>query len=785
MEAPHGPVHAPFFPRVFTSIHPMKPYRLAAAALALGLGTATAGSPDPTPVNLANPLQGTDSTFAFSHGNTYPAIALPFPMNAWAPYTQPVKDSFFYQYRQNRLRGIRQTHQPSPWISDYANFSLMPVSGKLAVTEEARASEFRHETEQAHPGYYRVRMDTWSATAEVTPTERAASFRFTYENAGDAYVVVDAFPKHSEVEIRPAERMILGICRNHNGGVPDGFANYFVIVFDQPFTAHGTWTPDAIQENALKLDAEHAGAYLKFDVPAGGTVTCRAASSYLSHEQAQRNLQREIGTANFDAIKQRAEAIWNDTLGKIRIEGASTEQQRTFYSAFYRSVIFPHKFFELDANNQPVYFSPYDGKVHQGHLYTDTGFWDTFRASHPLYNLLFPQVSAEILRGLTAAYEQSGWLPSWSSPGHRGCMIGNHAFSLFADAWVKGVRDFDAAKALDAMVHDANTQAPPQCASIGRDGAEPYHRLGYVPSNRFREATAKTLEYAYDDFCAAVVARALGKDGIADTFAKTAMNYVQVFDDRTGFVRGREDSGNWRADFDPTEWGGPFTEGNAWHWTWSVFHDVPGLIRKLGGDEAFGNKLDAVFYTPPTVNVGSYGGMIHEMTEMVAANMGQYAHGNQPIQHQIYLYNYAGQPWKAQARVREVMTRLYQSTPDGLCGDEDTGQMSSWYVFSALGFYPVCPGTTEYVIGSPLFNRAVIQLPNGREFVIDARTNGPQRPYIHGARLNGNAFDRTFLNHEEIANGGRIEFDMESAPSRKWGTSPQSRPGSAIERISR
>jgi predicted alpha-1,2-mannosidase len=741
----------------------------------VGMSSATLPAAGPAPVTLANPLQGTDSTHSYSHGNTYPAIAVPFPMNAWAPYTQPQKDSFYYQYRQNKIRGIRQTHQPSPWIADYANFSLMAVSGKLAVKEDDRVSEFRHESEVVQPSYYRVRLDTWKTAMEVTPTERAARFRFTYETDGDAYVVLDAFHNGSVVEIIPGENKVIGVCRNNNGGVPNNFSNYFVIVFDRPFVAHGTWTPDAVNEGQTKLADKHVGAYFKFDPSKGRVVNCKVASSYLSPEQAQRNLDREIGNADFDTVRRLAEDQWNAMMNRIKVEGGTEEQQRTFYSAMYRSFLFPHRFHELDAQDKPVYFSPYDGKVYAGYMYTDTGYWDTFRASHPLYNLLVPEISAEIMQSVLAAYDQSGFLPSWSSPGHRDCMIGNHAFSLLADAWVKGITNFDAGKALDAMVHDANTQAPKNCRAIGRDGADFYQQHGYVPTPTFREATAKTLEYAYNDFCAAVLARSLGRNAEAATFAKNAMNYTNVFDPEVGFVRGRKEDGSWREKFDPTEWGGPFTEGNAWHWTWSVFHDVPGLIQLLGGNEAFGKKLDGVFYTPPDVNVGSYGGMIHEMTEMVAANMGQYAHGNQPIQHMLYLYNYAGQPWKTQARVREVLGRLYQSTPDGFCGDEDTGQMSAWYVFSALGFYPVCPGTTEYAIGSPLFDRATITLPGGKQFVITAQANGPQRPYIRSAKLNGATLGEAFLDHQQIVGGGELTFEMTSAPDSKWATTPVTR----------
>jgi predicted alpha-1,2-mannosidase len=757
--------------------------RLSSVLLLSVLAASSAVAETPSPVHLANPLQGTDSTGGFSHGNTFPAIALPFPMNVWAPYTQPAKDTFYYQYRKSQIRGIRQTHQPSPWIGDYANFSLMPVFGKLAVKEDDRASDFRHETEETNPAYYKVHLDTPGATAEVTPTERGASFRFTFDKDGDGYVVVDPFDNGPSLKISPGDRKVTGICRNNHGGVPNNFANYFVIVFDKPFAAQGTWDDNSVKEGSTEISGGHSGGYLKFDVKKGEPVTCKVASSYISLEQAERTLAREIGDSDFNAVHQKAEAKWNETFAKIKIEGGSEEQQRTFYSAFYRSIIFPHRFFEYDANDKPVYFSPYDGKVHEGYLYTDTGLWDTFRACHPLYNLIFPEVSAQILQGMLNAYDQSGWLPAWSSPGHRDCMIGNHSFSLFADAYAKGIRGFDAEKALAAMVHDSHTQSPDNNKSVGRDGADFYHSKGYVPFPKYKEATAKTLEFAYNDFCGAVVAKGLGKKTEMDAFAKSSMNYQNVFDPSVGFVRGRGEDGTWRDKFDPTEWGGPFTEGNPWQWTWSVFHDVPGLINLLGGKEAFAKKIDQVFSSEPTVNVGTYGGMIHEMTEMVASNMGQYAHGNQPVQHMIYLYDFAGQPWKAQARVREAMMRLYQSTPDGFCGDEDTGQMSAWYVFSAMGFYPVCPGTPEYLIGSPLFDKVTLGLPGGKTFVIQAKENGPQRPYIDKATLGGKPFNRTFLEHSEIVNGGELIFNMGSEANQKWAVEEDSQPGSSIKKL--
>lgn len=767
------------------------------ALLAGGIFCLSALGAEAPLVTLVNPLQGTDSSPGFSHGNEYPAIALPFPMNVWAPYTEPERDSFYYQYRHHKILGLRQTHQPSPWIGDYANFSLMPVSGKLVVTENDRASTFRHEDESAQPSYYKVRLDTWNATAEVTPTERAARLRFTFEQPGDAYVVLDVFgaKRISSVKIIPAENKIIGVARNYHGragfGVPENFGNYFVIVFDRPFSASGVWSSNAIQPGATELEsAQTFGAFLKFDTRHDHVVGCRVASSFISAEQAARNLEREIGNADFDTIRQRAEARWNEMLGRARVEGGTDDQRRTFYSALYRSILFPHRFYELDEKDRPVYFSPYDGKIHAGHLYTDSGFWDTFRAAHPLIDLLYPEIGGEILEGLVHACDESGWLPAWSSPGHVDCMIGNHAFSLLADGWMKGIRTFDAEKAVAAMVHDANTQSPANCRALGRDGADFYNRLGYVPYSNVpgdhqsvREAGAKTLEFAYDDFCAAQLAHAIGKNAEAETFAKHAMNYTNLFDATTGFMRGRKADGSWDEPFYPDEWGGPFTEGDSWHWTWSAMQDEPGLVKLMGGEKAFAGKLDAVFTAPNTSRPGTYGRPIHEMTEMTAADMGQYAHGNEPAHHMIYLYDYVGQPWKTQARVRQTMALLYQATPDGLCGDEDTGQMSAWYVFSALGIYPVCPGDPNYLIGSPLFDRATLALPDGKTFTITAKNNGSQEPYIQGATLNGKTFDRTYIRHEEIIRGGELDFQMASAPDYEWAVAPASRPVSPLARL--
>ena len=750
---------------------------------------AAPASAEPALVSWVNPLMGTDSTRNFSHGNLYPAIGVPFPMNTWAPYTQPQSDKFFYQHSQNTIRGIRQTHQPSPWIGDYAMFSLMPVSGKLAVNDEDRASVFSHAREIAQPSYYSVYLDTWKVKAEVTPTERAACFRFTFDEMTNAFVVLDGFDKGVSITVLPAENKIEGAVRYRCGEAPESYSsNYFVIVFDRPFAKSGVWSTNGIQPGVPQIAGRQAGAFVQFDAAPNPIVGCKVASSFISPAQALQNLQSEIGDADFDTIRSRAEARWNEALGRVQVKGPLGDQMRTFYSCLYRCLMFPHKFYEFDVQGKRIYFSPYDGRVHEGVLYTDSGFWDTFRAAQPLYNLLYPKVNAEILQGMLNAADQSGWLPAWTSPGHRNCMIGNHAFSLLADGWVKGVRSFDAHRAVDAMLHDASQNGP--VTSLGRDGAEYYQRLGYVPYSprkgevSFKGATAKTLEYAYDDFCAAQLAAAIGRTVDAERLLRSASNWTNVFDSQTGFTRERKADGAWVEPFYPNQWGGGFTEGCSWHWTWCVFQDIPGLVQQLGGAGAFCAKLDEVFTAANTVRPGAYGRMMHEMNEMVAADMGQYAHGNQPIQHMLYLYDYAGQPWKTQSRVRWAMGKLYAPTPDGYCGDEDNGQTSAWYVFSALGFYPVCPGDDLYILGTPLFDQAILKVGDGKTFTVTAANNGPLKPYIQKASLNGVSFAQTYLSHDQIAAGGNLEFKMTSTHDYEWGSSPARRPPSALSRLS-
>jgi predicted alpha-1,2-mannosidase len=726
--------------------------------------------------DLVNPLMGTDSNFALSNGNTYPAIARPWGMNFWTPQTGKMGNGWGYMYDDVKIRGIKQTHQPSPWINDYAAFSFMAVTGELKINEDDRASWFSHKAEVAKPHYYSVYLADYDVTAEVTPTERAAIFRFTFPENENSFILLDAFKGGSSVKIIPEERKIVGYCQNNSGGVPANFKNWFVAVFDKDFEVTKTWKEEILIEN-IESAGSHTGAVIGFKTKKGEKVHIKVASSFISPEQAELNLTREVGDKTFAEIHNDGEAIWEKELSKIRIEGGTDEQQRTFYSCLYRALLFPRKFFEINDKNEVVHYSPYNGEVLPGYMFTDNGFWDTFRAVFPFFTLMYPELNAQIMEGLANTYKESGWLPEWASPGHRDCMIGSNSASLIADSYLKGIRGFDIETLYEAILKNSQSQHD-AITSVGRFGAEYYNRLGYIPYNvGIRENTARTLEYAYADYSIWKLAQELGRpQEEIDLFKKRAQNYRNVFDAETKLMRGKNEDGTFQSPFSPYKWGDAFTEGNSWHYTWSVFQDVEGLKQLMGGDENFVAMLDSVFVVPPVFDDSYYGFTIHEIREMQIAGMGNYAHGNQPIQHTIYLYNYTGQPWKTQKHVREVLTKLYTPQADGYCGDEDNGQTSAWYVFSAMGFYPVCPGSGEYVFGAPLFNKITMQLENGKQFVIDAANNSKENLYVSGISLNGKPWDKNYITHEDLLKGGKLGFTMTNQPDKTRGTGKESWP---------
>ena len=726
------------------------------------------------PVDYVNPLMGTQSTVDLSSGNTYPAISLPWGMNFWTPQTGRMGDGWQYTYTDNRIRGFKQTHQPSPWMNDYGEFSLMPETG-LHLNEAGRASWFSHKAEVVKPYYYSVYLADYDITTEIVPTERAARFRFTFPRTDSAYVVIDAYNHGSYVKVIPSGNKIVGYSTRNSGGVAKNFRNYFVIVFDRPVSSLRTWKDDELSDSS-ELTNRHVGAVAGFSgLQRGEIVNARVASSFISIEQAEQNLA-EIGHDDFESLVKRDRAIWNKTLSRVAVEGGTIDQMRTFYSCLYRMLCFPMRLYERDASGRIIHYSPYNGQVEQGYLFGGTGFWDTFRALYPFLNLVYPDINKEMQEGLVNDYREGGWLPEWSSPGYRDVMVGNNSASVVADAWIKGVRGYDIHTLYDALLKDANHAGP--ISAVGRDGVDYYNRLGYVPYDvKINENAARTLEYSYDDFTICQLGKALGRP--ADElklYATRAMNYKNLFDPGTKLMRGKNQDGSWETPFNPFKWGDAFTEGNSWHYSWGVFHDIHGLIGLMGGRREFVSMLDSIFVMPLTFDSSYYGEVIHEIREMQIAGMGQYAHGNQPIQHMLYLYDYAGEPWKTQYWVRETMNRMYKATPDGYCGDEDNGQTSAWYVFSALGFYSVCPATDQYALGAPLFRKATLSLANGRTFVIDAPGNSPAARYVQSVTLNGVAWDKNWIAHSVMMRGGNVTFKMGTQPNKSRGTSESAAP---------
>lgn len=742
-----------------------KNYWLLVSTLCLALGACSSPSSEPEwvrePVRLVNPLMGTQSSYELSAGNTYPAIARPWGMHTWTPQTRRNGDGWTYCYTDTKLVGFKLTHQPSPWINDYGCFSLFPVSGPMADFSEAgRASWFSHKAETATPYAYEVYLAPYDLNVRLAPTERACILQFRYPTTAEASLIVDVMDQKNatalgDLHVDVPGRCITGYTTHNHGGVPDGFRNYFVIHVDAPIQS---WTLDGNGRCKVVLDLPHHDPY--------HAVEARVGASFISPEQAERNLQSELDGKTYENIAQDGFDRWNEVLSRAQIAGGTDNQQETFYSCLYRSLLFPRAFFEYNAAGERVHYSPYNGQICSGYLYTDTGFWDTFRALFPLLNLLYPEENRQMQEGLVNTWLESHFLPEWASPGHRGCMVGNNSASVVADGFLKRIHwledslgrrfsypadsalvGYDIAALFQAMTYGAH-HVHPQVSSTGRLGHDYYDSLGYVPCDvGINESVARTLEYAYDDWCIAQVAQVLhAPDSLYTAYMNHARHYTNVFDAQSNLMRGRNADGSFQTPFSPYKWGGSFTEGNAWHYTWSVFHDVPGLIELMGGRDTFTRMLDSVFVVPPIYDESYYGGVIHEIREMQIMNRGNYAHGNQPIQHMVYLYNWSDKPTEVGKRVRDIMDHFYTPTPDGYCGDEDNGQTSAWYVFSALGFYPVCPGSDAYAPGAPLFPHIRLHLANGRH--VDITPSPDTYPQL---RINGKV--PTEVSHRFLISG--------------------------------
>lgn len=696
-------------------------------------------------VESVNILQGTDSTPQFSRGNTLPLVAMPFGMSHWT--LQTTSDTpWFFNPHERRMQGIRCTHQLSPWLSDYGHAVFFPFTGEINVDPSARSSSYRPEDAMMRPHHLRLELLRSRTMVDVVPTERCAMLRLAFTDR-DGGLLLDLPGK--DATIHRQGHTILATVHANSGGVAPGFGTYYAIQADQ-----------SVELDGAELWKTHNTAAMRFRNAGPSVVNVKIGTSFISAEQAILNLERELGNKSFDEVKDAAEQVWEDHLGRAIVEGGTSDQRRVFYSCMYRALLFPRIWHEPTKSGEMQHWSPYNGKVMPGVLYADHGYWDVYRAWYPWMSLLFPERLGEILQAWVNASQEGGWLPQFPCPGYRACMTGSLIDAVFADAAVKGIEGFDLNAAYQ-MLHKHATQAGSPAAGYGRRGIEDYLKMHYVAAGVVEQAAAETLDAAYGDFCIAQIAKVLGKQDDAAMFQKRSENWKELFDPDTKFLRGKTADGKFLEPFDPIRWGDPYVEGSAWQHRFDVPHNPEGLMNAMGGAEPFARELELMLTQQPAFHVGFYGREIHEMSEMAAVPFGQYAHGNQPVHHVLTLFSIAGRRDRMQYWVRRVLTELY--TPDNFAGDEDTGSMSAWFLFHSMGLYPLCPGRPEYVLGSPLFDRVTLRPQGGAHTVIESEHNSVTNVFVQKVLVNGKLHEGTMLPHEILTKGEtHITFDMGS-----------------------
>lgn len=749
------------------------------------------------PSDFVNTLRGSNSNGRFSRGNTFPAVALPHGFNFWTPTTQAGSD-WIYQYQERngadnrpRIEAFALSHEPSPWMGDRQTFQVMPAqaaNGVPSLDRATRALSFEHANEVARADLYEVRFDN-GMRAEITPTNHAATMRFSFTGP-KAQLVFDNRDDRGGITLDPAGRSISGWSDVKSRLSTGATRLYFYARFDRPVRASGRYKGTA---------RDHVAAWFAFDVDARQPqVTMRIATSLIGVEQARHNLELEIAPQDsFEDVRERARQAWDARLGIIEVDGASRDEKVTLYSNLYRLFLFPNAAFENTGSREHPdyrYASPFSpplaastpsqtgARVLEGKVYVNNGLWDTYRTAWPAYTLLTPGMAGDMIDGFVQQYRDGGWIARWSSPGYADLMVGTSADVAFADAWLKGVRNFDVKSFYQSALKDATVVSP--IAGAGRKGMQRSPYLGYT-DNAVDEGLSWSMDGYINDFAignlAGALAKASGDDPYqshyaddARYFQQRALDYVNVFDPQVGFFVGRDAGGQWTAastPFDPLRWGGDYTETNAWNMAFHVPQDGVGLASLYGGRDHLAAKLDQFFATPGVFHTGSYGGVIHEMLEARDVRMGQYGHSNQPSHHIIYMYDLAGQPWKTQDKVRDVLSRLYVGSEigQGYPGDEDNGEMSAWWLFSAAGFYPLRMGTPTYAIGAPYFPRMIIHLENGKRIEIRAPGVSDRNRYIQSVTLNGRPYRKNYLDHADLAEGAELVFRMGPKPSR-WGT---------------
>lgn len=696
------------------------------------------GKPLSSPVTLVNILQGTDSTPAFSRGNTLPIAALPFGMAHWTLQSN-ANSPWMFAPGQRRIQGFRCTHQLSPWLGDYGHAVFLPFCGDIDADPSNRASSYRPEDATLSPHVMRMRLMRYDIDAELLPTERCSliSARYTkpqvpgflFDIPGDAAPIIH--------ENREQRRMSFTSTAN-SGGVPQDFATYYVLHISEPWVSY----------EAKTLKGRHVGL-LRF-APQSREVHVRIGTSFISFQQAELNLERELGRATPDQVRAKSEAVWNSYLERIELDGATRDHQRTFYSCLYRTLLFPRVWHEPDAHGNMHHRSPFNGQIVEGVMYADHGYWDVYRAWYPLMTILFPERLGGILQAWVNAYKEGGWLPQFPCPGYRACMTGSLIDSLFGEAAVKGIRGFDMATAYEGLKKHSTQPGDPD-KGYGRRGLPEYLKYGYCPAGMVDQSAAETVDAAYGDYCIAQVAKSLGHLEDYEEFLKRSGNWRNLFDPRTGFIRGKKADGTWVEPFDPTTWGDPYVEGAAWQHRWDVPHDMPALIDAMGGKEKAFAALEQMLTISPDFNTGVYGSEIHEMSEMAAINFGQYSHNNQPVHHVLAIFAATGHSDRGAHYVHRVLQETY--TPDAFCGDEDTGSMAAWYILGALGILVLCPAKPEYTLSQPLFSGARIHLPKGKMLRVRSTGKGFTTIDFNGASLRGNT-----IRHDQLVAGGELVF---------------------------
>jgi predicted alpha-1,2-mannosidase len=715
-----------------------------------------------SPLELVNILQGTGSTFLFSRGNTLPIAAVPFGTAHWTLESNGGNSPWFFHPGDRRIEGIRCTHQLSPWLNDYGYATFLPVDGTAKPGMQQRGSSYRPEEALLSPAELGIDLLRYRSRLELAPTMRGAAMRVTYTakpdgdtvaaGKGAALAIDMPGADHAEMTLDPATGLVR--CSNNygHGGLPENFRSFYVVQFVGLSAADLKLETTVVSDARKGTAATHRVAMVRYAAKPGAAQEIRIATSFLSYEQAERNLKTELA-GGYDVVKAAARKVWSEHLDRAKIEGGTLDQRRTFYSCMYRALLFPRTWHEMDANGKPVHYSAFNGKVEPGVMYADHGYWDVYRAWYPWMAVMFPEKLGEILQSWVNAFREGGWMPQFPAPGYRACMTGSLIDAVFADGVVKDVPGFDVEMAFQGLKKHA-TEPGDADKGYGRRGIEDYLKLGYVAEDHIHQSGAETVDAAFGDFCIAQIAAKLGHKEDAAAFYKRSENWRRIFDPETKFLRGKNADGSWVtfADepFNPVRWGSPYVEGAAWQHRFDVPHQPDELFKAMGGSAFAAAELEKMIAMAPSFDTGAYGMEIHEISEMAARHFGQYAHNNQPVHHILYLFALAGKPERTRYWVRRVMEDLY--SPDEFAGDEDTGSMAAWYLLSAAGFYPVCPGKPEYVLGAPFFDRMTLTLSGGRKLVITGKGSSGQ------LKVNGKTHAGVVISHKDVVAGGTLEF---------------------------